>query len=266
MTLNEIRDTVVSQWHAFESCYSSVLHSTVPLLNTINSYQAEHGGKHLRPLLVLLTAEATHSANPHTAQLATIVELLHSASLMHDDVVDNDETRRGAPSIQHRWNIRVALLTGDYYLARMMQLLDEVGDPHATQITIATAAAMSEGEMMQQQQLMSPSTTADLETYLKIIDLKTARLIQTCCVLGTHGGSMESRQWMESFGHAYGMAFQIRDDLDDLNHEHLPWIPSKKVLQQALQQHCQQARETLRPLSQSVFTTALEQLVKNLEI
>lgn len=266
MTLDEIKDTLGAQWQSFRACYDSVLQSAVPLLNSVNRYQSEHGGKHLRPLLVLLAANATHSPRTHTASLATAVELMHNASLMHDDVVDNDNLRRGAASIHSKWNVRVALLTGDYYLARMMQLLMEVGDKQVTQAAIATAAAMAEGELLQQQLLLSPPATPLMDDYLQIIRLKTARLIQTSCVLGTCSGDANDRNIMERFGEAYGMAFQIHDDLDDYGHEQLPWMPSATVLKQLLKQYCDQAHEALSELQPSVYQSALNQLVQNITV
>lgn len=265
MTINDIIDTVAAQWQAFLRYQKSVLQSDVTLLNLINDYQDEHSGKHLRPLLVLLSASATHSRDTHTAQLATAVELLHNASLMHDDVVDNDDFRRGAASIQHRWNIRVALLTGDYYLARMIQVLNEVGDPAISKIVVATATAMAEGELLQQQLLLDGGK-CDTDIYLRIIERKTARLMQTCCELGTNRNDDTALNLLRQFGHNYGMAFQLHDDIDDSNDEQLPWMPDSDTLRQLLQQHCSQAREALLALPSTVQRDALMQLIKNLEI
>lgn len=265
MTLSEITDSVAVQWQAFLTYQEAVLQSDVSLLNSINSYQAEHSGKHLRPLLLLLSAGASNNDSPHLARMATAVELLHNASLMHDDVVDNDDFRRGAASIQHRWNIRVALLTGDYYLARMIQVLNEVGDPAISKTVVATATAMAEGELLQQQLLLDGGS-CDTDTYLRIIERKTARLMQTCCELGANRSDDTALDLLRQFGHHYGMAFQLRDDIDDRNDERLPWIPNSDTLRQLLQQHCDQAREALLALPATAQRDALMQLIKNLEI
>ena len=265
MTIKEITDTISNQWQSFLSCQKDVLQSDISLLNTINCYQAEHGGKHLRPLLLLLSAGASNNESPHLARMATMVELLHNASLMHDDVVDGDNTRRGVPSIQYRWNIRVALLTGDYYLARMIQLLNEVSNPTISQTVVATAVAMAEGELLQQQLLLDGGS-GDTETYLRIIERKTARLMQTSCELGANRNDETSLSLLRKFGHNYGMAFQLRDDIDDRNDEQLPWIPDSGTLQQLLRQHCSQAREALTALPSTAQRDALMQLIKNLEI
>lgn len=265
MTVNEIADTVSAQWQSYLACRNAVLQSDVSLLNTVNGYQAEHGGKQLRPLLLLLSAGASRSNDPHLPQMATMVELLHNASLMHDDVVDGDNTRRGAPSIQHRWNIRVALLTGDYYLARMIQLLNEVGDPSVSQTVVATASAMAEGELLQQQLLLDGGS-CDTGIYLRIIGRKTARLMQTSCELGANRGDNAAKTNLSLFGHAYGMAFQLRDDIDDHGKEQLPWMPSPDFLHKTLLEHCDRARRALLEISPSPQRDALMQLINNLEI
>ena len=252
-------------WRDFEACRSTVLQSDVALVGDINGYQQEHGGKHLRPLLVLLSAGASDNPSPHTARLATVVELLHSASLMHDDVVDGDDMRRGVPSVQRRWNIRVALLAGDYYLARMMQLLNEVNDTTISQTVVSTAASMAEGELLRQQLLLE-GQRCDTDTYLRIIDHKTARLMQTCCELGANREDKTVAERLRQFGHAYGMAFQLRDDIDDRNREQSPWIPDSDTLERELRTHCTQARDALQALAPSEQRDALIQLTKNLEI
>ena len=265
MNIGALTDTVSTQWQAFLSYQNALLQSDVPLLNDINSYQTEHGGKHLRPLLLLLSAGACNNNDPHLPRLATMVELLHNASLMHDDVVDGDDTRRGVPSIQHRWNIRVALLTGDYYLARMIQVLNEVGEPEISQAVVATAATMAEGELLQQQFLLDGGK-CDTETYLRIIERKTARLMQTCCEMGANRGDDTAKACLSQFGHAYGMAFQLRDDLDDQESEQLPWMPDSETIKQQLQCHCTQAREALLTLPETPYSDALMQLINTLAI
>lgn len=266
MTISEIQHTIDTQWQAFRSCYDTVLQSPVALLNAINSHLANANGKHLRPLLLLLAAGATHNSDANVPQLAAAVELLHNASLMHDDVVDGDDTRRGAASVQHKWNIHVALLAGDYYLARMMHLLHKIDNPSATQTVIETATAMSEGELLQQQVLLQPPAQPDTDMYLQIIRLKTARLIQACCVLGAGKGAATPQRAMEQFGAAYGMAFQLRDDLDDRHKETAPWIPDGNCLRRALAEQCRQARSALQALEPSTHRNALEQLIKFIEI
>lgn len=261
----DLMATVGTAWQEFETCLSTVLRSDVELLSSINSYHSAHGGKHLRPLLVLLSSGASGNTSPHTVRLATVVELLHSASLMHDDVVDDDDTRRGVPSVQRRWNIRVALLAGDYYLARMMQLLNEVDDRTISQTVVTTAATMAEGELMQQQLLLD-GRRCDVETYLQIIDRKTARLMQTCCELGANRSDDTAAEQLRQFGHAYGMAFQLHDDIDDFNQEQLPWVPDIDTLKQQLQQYCTQALDALQNLKPSSYRDALIQLTLNLTI
>lgn len=264
MTFDDIKNTIAPQWKAFLSYQDALLQSDVTLVNTINDYLSVHGGKHLRPLLVLLAAGVSNNNNPQIPQLATVVELLHNASLMHDDVVDNDAIRRNAPSIQQKWNIRVALLTGDYYLARMIQVLNEINNSTITQTVVATATAMAEGELLQQQLLLNGGN-CDTDAYLRIIEHKTAHLMQTSCVLGANQNNDAVKNHLQQFGYNYGMAFQIHDDINDSKDEKLPWIPERKTLERLLQQYCQQANNALLTLPSTTHQNALIQITNNLK-
>lgn len=182
------------------------------LLRQVEAYSANRTGKMLRPRMLL--AAYTHkdaagrvSTVPRrTLLLATAVEMLHNASLLHDDVIDRDLTRRGQPSVNAQWNNAVAVLVGDYHLVSIMQLLSEVGDQSVTDRFIATVKSMVEAELLQQdysatQPLSSPAT------YLKIIDGKTANLFALAAELGDPA--------LRDYGLHYGRLFQLRDDLAD---------------------------------------------------
>ncbi len=178
------------------------------LLRQVESYASARQGKMLRPRLTLLAAATLgddHLASHRTLLLATAVEMLHNASLLHDDVIDHADSRRGQPSVNARWNNRVAILVGDYHLAQIMRLLDEVDDPTAARRINDTVLAMVEGELLQQEIANGRLLTAD--DYLRIIDGKTARLFATACALGN--------PQYEEFGLHYGRLFQLRDDLAD---------------------------------------------------
>ena len=178
------------------------------LLHQVESHLAARQGKMLRPRLTLLAAATLgddHLAAHRTLLLATAVEMLHNASLLHDDVIDRADSRRGQPSVNHLWNSRVAILVGDYHLAMLMRLLDEVDDPDAARRINDTVLAMVEGELLQQEILAGRQLTAD--SYLRIIDGKTARLFATACALGNPE--------YEQYGLHYGRLFQLRDDLAD---------------------------------------------------
>ena len=169
-------------------------------------------GKMLRPRLTLIAAATLgdeHLDERRTLLLATAVEMLHNASLLHDDVIDTADTRRGQPSVNARWGNATAVLVGDWLLAQIMRLLDEVDDRSATRLVNCTVIEMVEAELLQQQVQTTHETPLPLTpaTYLKIVDGKTARLFATACALGN--------PLYEDFGLHYGRLFQMRDDITD---------------------------------------------------
>ena len=169
-------------------------------------------GKMLRPRLTLIAAATLgdeHLDERRTLLLATAVEMLHNASLLHDDVIDTADTRRGQPSVNARWGNATAVLVGDWLLAQIMRLLDEVDDRSATRLVNSTVIEMVEAELLQQQVQTTHETPLPLTpaTYLKIVDGKTARLFATACALGN--------PLYEDFGLHYGRLFQMRDDIAD---------------------------------------------------
>ena len=169
-------------------------------------------GKMLRPRLTLIAAATLgdeHLDERRTLLLATAVEMLHNASLLHDDVIDTADTRRGQPSVNARWGNATAVLVGDWLLAQIMRLLDEVDDRSATRLVNCTVIEMVEAELLQQQVQTTHETPLPLTpaTYLKIVDGKTARLFATACALGN--------PLYEDFGLHYGRLFQMRDDIAD---------------------------------------------------
>ena len=175
------------------------------LLQQVEQYVVAHEGKMLRPQLTLLAAATLGDAvlnSRRTLLMATCVEMLHNASLLHDDVIDHADSRRGRPSVNAQWDSTVAVLVGDYHLAQIMQLLDEANDADASRMVNKTVIAMVEAELLAKE-------TADLskERYLCIIDGKTARLFATACALGNPE--------YEDFGLHYGRLFQLRDDIAD---------------------------------------------------
>lgn len=187
------------------------------LLREVEQYTAMRTGKMLRPRLTLLAAATLGDEvlqSRRTLLMATCVEMLHNASLLHDDVIDSADSRRGQPSVNTRWNSRVAVLVGDYHLAQIMALLNEVDDQEAPRLINSTVMAMVESELLQQEVLAGLEMTED--KYLKIIDGKTARLFSTACSLGNPEYA--------DFGLHYGRLFQLRDDLAD--GEETPWTAS----------------------------------------
>ena len=176
------------------------------LLREVEAFVTSRLGKMLRPQLTLLAADTLGQASSRrTLLLATAVEMLHNASLLHDDIIDHADSRRGQPSVNARWNNSVAVLVGDFLLAQVMRILHEVNEPDTTQRIYQTVEAMVEAELLAQEEL--PTTHYPLPTYLKIIDGKTAHLFATACALG-------NPEYAE-FGLHYGRLFQLQDDIAD---------------------------------------------------
>ena len=181
------------------------------LLHDVEHHVTSRRGKMLRPLMTLMAASTLgedHLNSRRTLLLAVCVEMLHNASLLHDDVIDRAETRRGNPSVNAQWNNATAVLVGDYHFASIMDLLDEVDDREATRRVNKTVKAMVEAELLAQE-----VDSWQLPTYLRIIDGKTAQLFAIAAAFGNPA--------YEEFGLHYGRLFQLRDDLAD--GEAPPW-------------------------------------------
>ena len=171
MTLTELIQPVQHHFDLFQEEYQCRTHSTVPLLKEVEEYLNQFPGKRLRPLLVLLAAETCGTLDDRHIIAAAIVEMLHNATLMHDDVVDESPRRRGHDSVRHRWSNQVAVLCGDYYLAQTMSALHEIND---TRIVNNAVRTMCEGEL---KQLATANCPLDAESYIDIIGSKTASLL-----------------------------------------------------------------------------------------
>ncbi|MBI3004100.1 MAG: polyprenyl synthetase family protein [Ignavibacteriales bacterium] len=191
------------------------MRSKVGLVDVIARYIIRQKGKRVRPLLVLLSAKVCGDIGESTYRAATLVEILHTATLVHDDVVDDADTRRGLASINAVWKNKVSVLMGDYLLSRGLLISLEHNDYYFLHSTSNAVKRMSEGELLQIQK--SRQLNIDEETYLKIIGDKTASLFSTCTDIGAASSTEDSgkRELMRNFGESIGMAFQIRDDLLD---------------------------------------------------
>lgn len=204
----------------FLSAYQRLTSSTLPIINEVNSHvQATHG-KQLRPLLTMLTAcccgfPLDAPADHPLFDVTAAIETLHTSTLIHDDVVDNSHTRRAKPSVNSLWGNKVAVLMGDFYLAKVMQTLNQVDNKEITAIINNAVIQMSEGELLQQQQSYSYNTDSDI--YLAIIERKTASFMAACCKTGatfaTDDPTLRNQAYL--YGLNIGLAFQIRDDILD---------------------------------------------------
>ena len=215
MTLTDIAQPVRHLLAAFDEVFDSSIRSKIGLIDIVMKYIIRRKGKRVRPILVLLSAELCGGVNPKTFRGATLVEILHTATLVHDDVVDDADTRRGFPSINAVWKNKIAILIGDYLLSRGLLLSLENDDFQFLKITSTAVRRMSEGELHQIQK--SRKLDMDEETYLRIIGDKTASLLSTCCEIGAASATPdpEHQRLLRAYGESVGMAFQIRDDLLD---------------------------------------------------
>ncbi|MCF8435428.1 MAG: polyprenyl synthetase family protein [Ignavibacteriales bacterium] len=199
----------------FNGRFKLALKSKVGLLDLIVGYIVRQKGKKIRPLLVILSAKAVNQVEDRTYRGAILVEMLHTATLVHDDVVDNAEKRRGFPSINAIWKNKISVLMGDYLLARGLMLSVESGDYDFLNVITDTVKRMSEGELLQISKTRKLNN--DEATYYRIISDKTASLIETCCKIGALSSTQnpEYLEALRNYGENVGMAFQIRDDILD---------------------------------------------------
>ncbi|NLV20132.1 MAG: polyprenyl synthetase family protein [Bacteroidetes bacterium] len=213
--LREIRKPVDKEMHKFESFFYRTMQSNIPLLRIILNYILRRKGKQMRPLLVFLTAGLNGKISESTYVAATLIELLHTASLVHDDVVDDAYERRGALSVNALWNSKIAVLVGDYMLSKGLLISIEKSAFEMLEIVSEAVKSMAEGELLQIQKARKLNITeAD---YYKIIISKTAALIAACTATGARSvcEDPDTIQQMKDFGENLGIAFQIRDDLLD---------------------------------------------------
>ena len=193
--------------------------SDVQLVSAVGDHVVSAGGKRLRPALVLLSAELCGYTGPRRLQIGAAVELLHTATLLHDDVVDLSSLRRGRSSANAIWGNRRAVLAGDFLYARASAMMAEDGDPHLIEIFAATIGRMAEGELLQLQSSFDLDITES--NYFDVIDRKSAALLSAACESGSilGGVTRAERRRLASFGRDLGLAFQLKDDALDYDTE-----------------------------------------------
>jgi octaprenyl-diphosphate synthase len=215
--VSQIKDPINAEMELFERKFLESMNSKVALLNRITYYIVNRKGKQMRPMFVFLTAKLLNEGkvNERTYRGASVIELIHTASLVHDDVVDDSNKRRGFFSINALWKNKIAVLVGDFLLARGMLLSVDNGDFDLLKIISVAMREISEGELLQIEKARRLDITE--EVYYEIIRQKTATLIAACCSLGACSVKPESPEVekFRKFGELCGMAFQIKDDLFD---------------------------------------------------
>jgi octaprenyl-diphosphate synthase len=214
-SLNSIKKPVENELKAFEPYFRKIMSSKVPLLSIITNHIYRRKGKQVRPLLVFLSAGMNGSITEATFVAAGMIELLHTATLIHDDVVDEANERRGSFSINALWRSKIAVLVGDFLLSKGLLLAIETNEFELLRNMSHAVKEMSEGELLQIER--SRRMNIDEETYFDIIHKKTATLIASCLVNGavSVGAEQAMIDKMYEYGVNLGLAFQIKDDIFD---------------------------------------------------
>ena len=215
-SLDEIYAPIEADLKTFSDCLRRELASQDDLIQKIHDHILKMTGKFLRPALAILSSKIEGNSRPEVARLATAIELIHTATLVHDDIIDNSDFRRNQPSVHARWGRDLSIVSGDYLYAKAFLLLAGLKDPFLSQAFAACAHVMCEGEMKQVEK--RNQFLMDEEEYLKIIQQKTAALFQAACMGGAYysGTRQENIHRLGQYGFALGMAFQIMDDCLDL--------------------------------------------------
>lgn len=215
LKLKDIQNPIAQELKEFESRFKESMHSSVPLLNRITQYILKQKGKQMRPMFVFLSAGLCGNINDSSYRAASLVELLHTASLIHDDVVDNANERRGFFSVNALWKNKIAVLLGDFLLSKGMSLSVEHNELNLLKVMSNAVEEMSEGELLQ----IEKARKLDIkeEVYFEVIRKKTASLIAACCACGASSAKapQDTIDRLHLFGEKVGIAFQIKDDLFD---------------------------------------------------
>lgn len=224
--LKSIKDPIREEMERFEKQFRDSMKSSVSLLDRITQYIVKRKGKQIRPMFVFFTAHIAGGVTESTYRAGILIELLHTATLVHDDVVDDSNERRGFFSLNALWKNKIAVLVGDYLLSRGLLLSTQNNDLQLLDIVSNAVRLMSEGELLQ----IEKARRLDIQepVYYEIIKRKTASLIASCCACGASsaGADAETVEHMKQFGEKIGIAFQIKDDLFDYENSGLIGKPS----------------------------------------
>lgn len=210
-----IHDLVADDFAALNTYIIDQLHSRVPLVEKIAEYIVDSGGKRMRPLLVLLTCKALECNDDRRIPLSALVEFIHTATLLHDDVVDESDMRRGRDTANNKWGNAPSVLVGDFLYTRAFELMVNIGHMDILKIYANATNVIAEGEVLQLTNVRNPKITE--EQYMTVIKAKTAMLFeaatQSAAILS--GATEEQQHMMADYGNYLGLAFQLQDDLLD---------------------------------------------------
>ncbi len=212
--VEEIINPIRVEITEFEHRFKQSMQSTAPLLDKVTHYIIKKKGKQIRPMFIFLTAKMLGEVNDKTYDAAILAELLHTATLVHDDVVDDANERRGFFSVNALWKNKIAVLVGDYMLSKVLLLSIEKQNIRLLETVARAVREMSEGELLQIEKARKMDITEDI--YFEVIRQKTASLIATCCEAGAISVDRpDMEEKMRQFGELTGLAFQIKDDIFD---------------------------------------------------
>ncbi len=230
--INKIKAPIKNEMEEFQIFFNKIMKSKVYLLEIITKYIIKTKGKQMRPMFVFLSAKLNGDIQHSTYVAAALIELLHTATLVHDDVVDNSDKRRGVFSIKALWESKIAVLVGDYFLSKGLLLAVDNNEFDLLRILSEAVKEMAEGELVQLEKSRSLNITEDI--YFDIIRKKTATLIASSTASGAKsvGASAEQVDKMSNFGVFIGIAFQIKDDLFDYQTNNLIGKPVGNDIQE----------------------------------
>jgi len=215
ISVKSIKAPIADEMSLFEDKFKEAMKGNAPLLDKITHYIVKRKGKQMRPMFVFLAANLCGGVSERSYRAANLIEMIHTATLVHDDVVDDASKRRGFFSVNALWKNKIAVLVGDFLLSKGLQLAAKHQDYDFLEIISAVTKEMSEGELLQ----IEKARRLDIkeEIYFEIIRQKTATLIAACCATGASsaGASKEEVEKLRLLGEKIGIAFQIKDDLFD---------------------------------------------------
>jgi len=214
--LDKLTNSIQPEMVEFQRIFKALLHSDVKLINTVIGYISRKKGKELRPRLCLLSAKMCGDLTPLTYKAAALIEMIHVATLIHDDVVDEADLRRGWPSVNRIWKNKISILVGDFMFSKALSTMVTLRNFDALEILSTTAERLSQGEILQIEKALKKDMTEEI--YYRMVGDKTASLFSASCEIGaiTSDANVEQQKAMATFGEKLGMAFQIRDDLFDI--------------------------------------------------
>ncbi|MBO4530216.1 MAG: polyprenyl synthetase family protein [Paludibacteraceae bacterium] len=259
ISIEQIKEPIQKEYEEFKIKFKEAFQSNNELINVVNKYILQKTGKQIRPLLTLLAAKSLGVINEDTYRCAIAMEMLHTASLIHDDVVDESNERRGQASVNSKWNNKISILIGDYLLSQSLSIANQTKNLKILDKITSLGKQLSEGELIQMDNVKNINCKED--KYFEVIKKKTASLFETCTYTGavSVGASSEEIEKLRKFGEIYGICFQIKDDIFD-------YISSEKKIGKPVGNDIREGKITLPliyALNQSEEKNTYLEIIKN---